>query len=181
MCDTKLKESHPIIRDDNGDEIHTGDIILIKGCPNRKWGGLFFVKASPGDPFWDKEYLLIHRISETGRISNYHTAKPESTWPVQFSDEDDTEYVKDMQKKLKKATIYLSSDLRDYSEVADYFLQESHTYQEYALINGRQYGMDSEEYLREKSSAEMMARIAHEMNKQSSPYRYYFDDDDEDD
>lgn len=162
--------------DKNGTEIHTGDIVLIKNTPNRTWAGLFFVKASPGDPLWEESHLLLHRISDTGDITTSYRGFPESTWPVQLEQEEP-----EIRKRLEKATIEHYYKPFDKSQLATWFIEESHRLQEEALIMRRQYGEGSEEHTAALKASELMQSIALRYNQESHPYRFYFDADGEDD
>lgn len=55
--------------DKNGIELHTGDIVKIKGSYFKNDNGLYFVRHSPGDPDWCGKDYSLQKIKKNGEIS----------------------------------------------------------------------------------------------------------------
>lgn len=68
------------MKDRNGVEIRSGDIVQITGAFFKNDNGYYFVANSPGDPTWCGSDYSLHRISKSGKIS---TAKYRLCfWPI---------------------------------------------------------------------------------------------------
>lgn len=69
-----------MMKDKNGREIRTGDVVRISGAFFKNDNGLYFVTHSPGDYSWCGTDYSLNKISKSGRIS---TAKYKVCfWPI---------------------------------------------------------------------------------------------------
>ena len=68
------------MKEKNGIEMKTGDIVEISGAYFKNDNGLYFIEYSPGDPSWSGLDYCLKRISKTGKISK---AKHNTCfWPI---------------------------------------------------------------------------------------------------
>lgn len=58
------------MKDTNGIEIKTGDIVEITGAYFKNDNGYWFVDYSKGDPSWSGNEHSLKKISKSGKISN---------------------------------------------------------------------------------------------------------------
>lgn len=64
------------MKDKNGIEIHTGDIVKIENAFFKNDNGFWFVTNSAGDPNWSGSDYCLHKIGKNGKVSTarHHTA-----------------------------------------------------------------------------------------------------------
>lgn len=106
------------MKDINGIEIKTGQIVEISGAFFKNDNGFYFVNNSPGDPAWCGRDYSLKKISKKGKVS---VAKHNICfWPISV-------YVSDREKRAaanewnrENAKIEVKS-VPDMSEVAAHF------------------------------------------------------------
>jgi len=57
------------MRDKNGVEIRTGDVVRVSGAFFKNDNGLYFVDHSPGEAGWLGSDYSLHRVCRNGRIA----------------------------------------------------------------------------------------------------------------
>lgn len=67
------------MKDKNGIEIKTGDIVEITNAAFKNDNGLYFVNHSPGDYGWCGRDHCLHKISKRGKLSK---SKATGFWPI---------------------------------------------------------------------------------------------------
>ena len=68
------------MKDRNGIEIRTGDVVRVSRAYFKCDNGLWFVECSPGDISWCGSYHSLHKISKSGKISTANRSV--SSWPL---------------------------------------------------------------------------------------------------
>lgn len=68
------------MRDANGTEIRTGDVVEVRGGYYKANNGRFVVTHSPGDDGWSGGYHSLRRINMNGTPSKAKGAT--SSWPL---------------------------------------------------------------------------------------------------
>ena len=59
-----------MMRDANGREMKTGDIVRISGAYFKVDNGLYFVSYSPGDPSWSGSDYSLRKIKRNGELTS---------------------------------------------------------------------------------------------------------------
>lgn len=67
------------MKDINGKEIKTGDIVEIRGAYFKTDNHLWLVDRCPGDPSWTGKDLSLRKISKTGKLAAKHNV---GFWPI---------------------------------------------------------------------------------------------------
>ena len=69
-----------LLKDVNGVEMRTGDIVEITGGFFKSDNGVFLITASPKDTGWFGSYYAMERVNKNGSIS---TSKSKNgSWPI---------------------------------------------------------------------------------------------------
>lgn len=68
------------MRDRNGVEIRTGDIVVVEGGYFARDNGRFLVTVSPGDEGWSGRYHSLKRLNKNGTLSKSKGST--SSWPL---------------------------------------------------------------------------------------------------
>ena len=68
------------MKDKNGIEIKTGNIVEISGAYFKNDNGFYFVDNSPGDPSWCGSDHCLKKISKAGKISK--STRNICFWPI---------------------------------------------------------------------------------------------------
>lgn len=67
------------MKDKNGKELTTGQIVEIRNAYFKSDNGLFFVEKSPGDPWYIGSDITLKRINRNGKLSK---TNPIQFWPI---------------------------------------------------------------------------------------------------
>ena len=80
------------MKDKNGVEMKTGDVVRITGAYYDNDNGLWFVDNSPGDPTWGGEDYSLAKLQKSGKLS---TARHNICfWPLSVEDSDKEEEIR---------------------------------------------------------------------------------------
>lgn len=67
------------MKDKNGVELKTGQVVKVEGAYFKNQNGLYFVEASPGDPHWSGNDYSLRRIKRNGELAKTDSI---SFWPL---------------------------------------------------------------------------------------------------
>lgn len=71
-----------LLKDVNGVEMRTGDIVEITGGYYKSDNGMFLITVSPKDTGWNGSYYGMERINKNGSISK--AKYNNGSWPIQI-------------------------------------------------------------------------------------------------
>ena len=129
------------MKDKNGIEIQTGDIVKITGAFFKNDNGLYFVQASPGDPSWCGRDHSLKRISKSGKIS---TAKySHCFWPIGIFVSDRVKAAEARRWNAGHAEIEVER-IKNMEEVTAYFQEKADSLRAYIKREVWDFGEDSE-------------------------------------
>lgn len=128
------------MKDKNGIEIKTGDIVQITGAYFKNDNGLYFVEASPGDPSWSGSDYSLRRISKSGKIS---AAKRNICfWPIGIFVSDHFKAAEARCWNEAHATIEVKK-IKNMAEVSAYFQKKAEDMTERIKRDTWDFGEDS--------------------------------------
>ena len=92
-----------LLKDVNGVEMRTGDIVEITGGYYKHDNGLYFVRHSPGDVSWRGSDYSLRRICKNGKLSK--AINNINFWPIFVSTNSEYERMKAKEHNEKYAKI----------------------------------------------------------------------------
>lgn len=135
------------MKDKNGVEIRTGDIVEVAGGFFKSDNGLYFVTHSPGDAGWSGESYGLRKLKKNGELSQYK-GRNIGFWPLSVT-------VTNIQKKYQArkwnkehSQIEIKNNVTN-KFVAQYFKDELNGRKAYGEELRREYGEQNGEYKQE--------------------------------
>lgn len=130
------------MKDKNGTEIKTGDIVKTTGAYFDGDNGLWFVENSPGDPSWIGSDHSLRKISKAGKIS---TAKRNICfWPICVFISDRSKAAEARRWNAEHAEIEVVA-IKNMAEVAAHFEAEAAALDEHIKRARWDFGENSPE------------------------------------
>lgn len=106
------------MKDTNGIEIRTGDIVEITGAYFKNDNGFWFVTHSAGDPSWSGKDHSLRKISKSGKISKSRSCV--GFWPIMITVNSWEKRAAAKEWNEEHATIKVVDGI-DKAEIAEYF------------------------------------------------------------
>ena len=145
------------MKDKNGIEMRTGDIVKIENAFFKNDNNYYFIINTPGDPSWCGKDYCLQKIGKRGKISKVKGSV--AFWPL-------SSFCSDMRKNFeadahnkKHATIEII-DTIDKSDVLNFFESEAGATAETAKRLSWQWGETSKEVIRLEKLAEFYDGVA---------------------
>lgn len=130
-----------MMKDKNGKEMRTGDIVKVGGAYTKRHNGYFVIEHTPGDVSWLGEDYSLQRLKKNGEYSNgsYTT----QFWPLCYFSNNIEHNAAAREHDSKNATIEIVGNINTEFIVA-HFEEESKNSMEQAKVWEWQFGEDSE-------------------------------------
>lgn len=110
------------MKDTNGIEIKTGDIVEITGAYFKNDNGIYFVDRTPGDAGWLGGYYSLKKISKNGTIKQ--TKYSTGSWPIVAYTNDRFKNAESKEWNAEHATITIRTDINK-KYIAEHFKSEA--------------------------------------------------------
>lgn len=130
-----------MMKDKNGKEMRTGDIVKISGAYTKRHNGLFVIEHTPGDVSWLGEDYSLQKLKKNGEYSNgsYTT----QFWPLSYFSNNREHNAAAREHDSKNATIEIVENINTEFIVAN-FEEESESSLKAAKDYAWRFGEDSE-------------------------------------
>lgn len=130
-----------MMKDKNGKEMRTGDIVKVSGAYTKRHNGYFVIEHTPGDVSWLGSDYSLERLKKNGEYSNgsYTT----QFWPLSYFSNNREHNAAAREHDSKNATIEIVGNINTEFIIA-HFEEESKNSMEQSKVWGWQFGEDSE-------------------------------------
>lgn len=130
-----------MMKDKNGKEMRTGDIVKVSGAYTKRHNGYFVIEHTPGDVSWLGEDYSLQRLKKNGEYSNgsYTT----QFWPLSYFSNNKTHNELAYEHDSKNATIEIVGNINTEFIIAN-FEKESENSLKAAKDYAWRFGEDSE-------------------------------------
>ena len=135
-----------LMRDKNGIEIHTGDIVKVENAYFKNDNGLYFIAHAPGDPSWCGSGYSLHKIKKNGEIST--ATHNIGSWPIGVYVNDAFKRAVAKEHNEKNATIEVIQGMT-HKHISDYFNIIADNMSDYLNDMKWRFGDTSECYLQQ--------------------------------
>lgn len=144
-----------MMKDKNGKEMRTGDIVKISGAYTKRHNGYFVIEHAPGDVSWIGKDYSLQRLKKNGEYSNgsYTT----QFWPLSYFS-NNREHNAAREHDSKNATIEIVENINTEFIIA-HFEEESENGFESAKTWAWRFGEDSEVTKKEIARAEHCKKV----------------------
>lgn len=124
-----------LLKDVNGVEMRTGDIVEITGGFFKRDNGFYFIERTPGDINWNGKDYLLKRICRNGSISKARDNI--AFWPLSVMINDRFKKMEAKEHNEKHAKIEVIQNFNK-KHVIDYFLDENERFKQ-RIIEHKKY------------------------------------------
>lgn len=130
-----------MMKDKNGKEMRTGDIVKVSGAYTKRHNGYFVIEHTPGDVSWLGEDYSLQRLKKNGEYSNgsYTT----QFWPLSYFSNNRTHNSLAREHDSKNATIEIVENVNTEFIIAN-FEEESENSLKAAKDYAWRFGENSE-------------------------------------
>lgn len=130
-----------MMKDKNGKEMRTGDIVKVSGAYTKRHNGYFVIEHTPGDVSWLGEDYSLQRLKKNGEYSNgsYTT----QFWPLSYFSNNKTHNELAREHDSKNATIEIVENINTEFIIAN-FNEKSEKSLKAAKDYAWRFGEDSE-------------------------------------
>lgn len=145
-----------MMKDKNGKEMRTGDIVKISGAYTKRHNGLFVIEHTPGDVSWLGEDYSLQRLKKNGEYSSgsYTT----QFWPLSYFSNNREHNAAAREHDSKNATIEIVENINA-EFIISHFEEESENGFESAKTWACRFGEDSEVTKKEIARAEHYKKV----------------------
>lgn len=145
-----------MMKDKNGKEMRTGDIVKISGAYTKRHNGYFVIEHAPGDVSWLGKDYSLQRLKKNGEYSNgsYTT----QFWPLSYFGNNREHNAAAREHDSKNATIEIVENINTEFIIA-HFEEESENSFESAKTWAWRFGEDSEVAKKEITRAEHYKKV----------------------
>ena len=130
-----------MMKDKNGKEMRTGDIVNVSGAYTKRHNGYFVIEHTPGDVSWLGEDYSLQRLKKNGEYSNGSYAT--QFWPLSYFSNNREHNASAREHDSKNATIEIVGNINTEFIIA-HFEEESKNGFESAKTWAWRFGEDSE-------------------------------------
>lgn len=130
-----------MMKDKNGKEMRTGDIVKVSGAYTKRHNGYFVIEHTPGDASWLGSDYSLQRLKKNGEYSNgsYTT----QFWPLCYFSNNETHNALAHEHDSQNATIEVVGNINTEFIIA-HFEEESENSAKQAKVWEWRFGEDSE-------------------------------------
>lgn len=145
-----------MMKDKDGKEMKTGDIVKVSGAYTKRHNGYFVIEHTPGDASWLGEDYSLQRLKKNGEYSNgsYTT----QFWPLCYLSNNKTHNLLAKEHDSKNATIEIIGNFNTEFIIAN-FNQESEKSLKAAKDYAWRFGEDSEVTKKEIARTEHYKKV----------------------
>lgn len=145
-----------MMKDKNGREMRTGDIVKVSGAYTKRHNGLFVIEHTPGDVSWLGEDYSLQKLKKNGEYSNgsYTT----QFWPLSYFSNNGEHNAAAREHDSKNATIEIVGNINT-EFIIKHFEEESENSFESAKTWAWRFSEDSEVTKKEIARAEHYKKV----------------------